>query len=82
MYPNAALRRVRASAPMTATMSIRGGTKLNMSAKSVETRSGGPLPVARPETIGLLTAPWIVVTLTPLAGKCLSGCRQSSSLGR
>ena len=82
MYPSAALRRVRDSAPMTATMSIRGGTKLNMSAKSAETRSGGPLPAARPETIGLLTAPWIVVTLTPLAGKCLSGYRQSSSLGR
>ena len=82
MYPSVALRRVRASAPMTATMSIRGGTKLNMSVKSAETRSGGPRPVARPETIGLLTAPWIVVTLTPLAGKCLSAYRQSSSPGR
>ena len=75
MYPSAALRRVRASAPMTATMGIRGGTKLNMSAKSAETHSGGPRPVARLGTIGLLTAPWIVVTLTLLAGKCLFACR-------
>ena len=82
MYPSTALKRVRASAPMTATMSIRGGTKLNTSAKSAETRSGGPRPAARPETIGLPTAPWIVVTLTLLAGKCLSAYRQSSSPGR
>lgn len=75
MYPSTALRRVRDSAPMTATMSIRGGTKLNMSVKSAETRSGGPLPVARPETIGLLTAPSGAGTLTPPVGKCLYRCR-------
>lgn len=76
MSPGAASTRARAiSALLNAITSTRGGTKLNTSAKSVETRSGGPRPVARLGTIELLTAPWIVVTLTLLAGKCLSACR-------
>lgn len=75
MSPNIDSRRGRDSVPMTATMTIRDGTKLSTSAKSAETRFGGPRPVARLGTIGLLTAPWVVVTLTLLAGKCLSVCR-------